>query len=942
MLMFLYFVEMKKKVLQVAALLVCSYAAQAQVQWPAITQTAKPWTRWWWEGSAVDSAGLTAAMEQYAKAGLGGLEITPIYGVKGTEAKFRPFLTPSWMTMLEYTLSEATRLKLGIDMATGTGWPFGGPWVTNEDASKYIAYKKIELKKGTTLTDKLEFIQEPILRSANPKPLPPDTKVLEPVSANKNLQELAIDQVRFKKPLPLVSVLAYDSKGNMTDVTRYATADGSLNWKAPEDVTLYALFMGWHGKMVERAAPGGEGLAIDHFSLPALQHYLARFDEAFKGRNTATLRSYFNDSYEVDDARGQANWTPEFFKEFQRLRGYDLRTVIPLLLAKDNSEAHLRVLYDYRMTISDLLLEKFTQPWHNWAKAQGKLIRNQSHGSPSNIFDLYEMVDIPETEGTEILRFKFASSAAHVSGKPFASAEAATWLGEHFKSTLGDVKQAVDKYFLGGVNHIFYHGTNYSPQNEPYPGWLFYAAVHFTPANSFWKDFPALNEYVARCQSFLQAGRSDNDVLLYFPFHDRNMQPGRDMLHHFDGMEGFSGTYFEAVAEEMLKEGWTFDMVSDRQLLESKAADGKVQMPGGKYKAILLADVKYLPLETLQKLNDLAKAGVKILFYENLPADVTGYHNLEQNRAAFHKTLAEISANHNSALNNHLSELMRAAGIEKEEMNGLSFERRRWEKGRTYFIANTTGKEISTYITLSEPFASVVQYSPMTQEAGAAHTMGRKVYMHLKAGESCILQTSSEKTTAPAYPYMVAAGQPQEITGDWQLQFLQGGPEIPQGTFTTKTGSWTDLQVAHASEFSGTAAYTIRIKKPKQKADAYALDLGKVGESAEVFLNGKRLATLLGPDYSVMIPAGALREDNELRILVTNGMANRMIALEKKGVQWKKFYNINMPARLAENRGADGLFTTKGWQPFPSGLLGKVTLTPQRKLVDFKTDKSQQ
>jgi hypothetical protein len=87
------------------------------------------------------------------------------------------------------------------------------------------------------------------------------------------------------------------------------------------------------------------------------------------------------------------------------------------------------------------------------------LIRNQSHGSPANILDLYGAIDIPETEGTDILRFKFATSTAHVLGKPLASAEAATWLDEHFQSSLGDVKLALDKYFIGGVNHIFYHGT---------------------------------------------------------------------------------------------------------------------------------------------------------------------------------------------------------------------------------------------------------------------------------------------------------------------------------------------------------------------------------------------------------------------------------------------------------------------------------------------------
>ncbi len=57
-------------------------------------------------------------------------------------------------------------------------------------------------------------------------------------------------------------------------------------------------------------------------------------------------------------------------------------------------------------------------------------------------------------------------------------------------------------------------------------------------------------------------------------------------------------------------------------------------------------------------------------------------------------------------------------------------------------------------------------------------------------------------------------------------------------------------------------------------------------------------------------------------------MANRVIALEKEVTVWQKFYNINVSARLKQNLGKDGYFTTKGWSPRASGLLEKVSLTP--------------
>ena len=83
-------------------------------------------------------------------------------------------------------------------------------------------------------------------------------------------------------------------------------------------------------------------------------------------------------------------------------------------------------------------------------------------------------------------------------GKPLVSSESATWLDEHFNETLGQVKEIVDRFFLGGVNHIFYHGTAYSPADAAWPGWLFYASTQLNPQNPIWRDFAALNEYVTR------------------------------------------------------------------------------------------------------------------------------------------------------------------------------------------------------------------------------------------------------------------------------------------------------------------------------------------------------------------------------------------------------------------------------------------------------------
>ena len=143
--------QLRNLVLGIAAVLATVLTLDAQPRggaWPDVTNETKPWTRWWWHGSAVTRAELTRELETLQAAGIGGVEITPIYGVRGDEKRFIPFLSDEWVAMLEHTLREAQRLGLGVDMATGTGWPFGGPWVGDDAAPRTLVHKTWMVEEG--------------------------------------------------------------------------------------------------------------------------------------------------------------------------------------------------------------------------------------------------------------------------------------------------------------------------------------------------------------------------------------------------------------------------------------------------------------------------------------------------------------------------------------------------------------------------------------------------------------------------------------------------------------------------------------------------------------------------------------------------------------------------------------------------------------------------
>jgi hypothetical protein len=867
-------------------LLLTATAMAAPQAWPEATSTNKPWARWWWLGSAVDKENITRLLEQYQKAGFGGVEICPIYGAKGAEDRFIDFLSPKWMEMLAHTTSEAKRLGMQVDLTTGTGWPFGGPNVSANEASAKVVLKAYDVAAGKKFDEKL-----------------PDGT--------------------------LRCLRAVSEAGEQVDLT------DKRDWTPPAGKwRVYALLQVAPIQKVKRAAPGGAGNVLDPYSVKAMESYLSAFDKAFEGFSAPMPRCEFHDSFEYYGA----TWTNDLLDQFQKRRGYDLRTQLPALNGEGDKETVARVKHDYRETLSDLHLA-YVQRWTKWSHDHGSQSRNQAHGAPGNLIDLYAAADIPECEifgqvdERDIPMLKFASSAAHVSGRNLASSESFTWLGEHFSVSLADLKPAADLLFLSGINHILYHGVPYSPKDVEWPGWLFYAAVNFGPNGGLWHDLPAFNAYVARVQSVLQSGKSDNDVLLYWPIHDSWQTDGGNLLMQFtvhDQSKWLWTTHFYKTAMHLQDRGFTWDAISDALLSAAKAADGKIAVNGVSYRSIVVPSCKVMPLETRSKLAELAQAGAAVIVLDALPEDVPGLANFRERRAQLGKiekaTVGESEK---------IDAFLQIAKVPRESMvdAGLRFVRRASDKGRDYFIVNRGDRSINSWIPLSTPAASAELLDPrFLNRSGMAALRQQggltEVYLQLQPGESCIVRTATDAQPGAAWSYAQPAGEARIIDGVWKVHFIEGGPALPADYRSNELASWTSCKDPEAKRFAGTARYTIQIDHlDDPSATDWLLDLGRICDSARVTINGEEIATLWCKPFAVRLGRYMGPGRKTLGIEVTNVAANRIADLDRRHVPWKAFHEIN--------------FVNKGYKPFDasnwplrdSGLLGPVTLTPLKTIT---------
>ncbi|GGN09826.1 glycosyl hydrolase family 2 [Dyadobacter beijingensis] len=814
--------------------------------------TAKPWTYWWWMGSAVNKADITAQLEYFSKSGVGGVHIIPIYGVKGYEKQNISFLSPQWLEVMQHTIREGKRLGLGVDMTTGTGWPFGGPNVSPAMAAQSM-----------TVTD-----GKPVVKPT--------------------------------------------------------------------------------GQKVKRPAPGGDGFVLDPFNATGMQQYLVRFDSAF-ARSPEKPRSMYNDSYEAYGA----NWTADFAEQFQSRRKYDLLEKLHLLNdSTGNPEATL-VKIDYHQTLAELLLERYAKPWTDWSRQHGFLTRYQAHGSPGNLLDLYEAADIPETESFGTSRFsmpglridpdysidqfgtpnplamKFASSAANLSGKKLVSSETGTWLANHFKVSLSQVKPQIDELFTAGINHIFYHGSTYSPEKEGFPGWLFYASTNFGKTAHFSEHFPLLNQYVEWCQKLLQDSKPDNDVLVYFPIHDlwatRAKSGGGVHLlevHHVD--RWLLDLPFGKLSERLWREGYAFDFVSDLQLKKfTVGSNGVLNSGNATYKTLVIPSATYLPEETLKELQRLANAGAKIVFDQKLPSKVTGNAGHEERQQAFDEAVKKVSSLQNVKVSMNLNADLAGNGVVREQLaeKGLTFIRKKSSGGMSlYFVANLGNTFQGGWVRIGNG-KTMSRNTPMRGES-LLHTRTvaghEEIFLDLSPGESCFLESAADGSDIP---FVSGVSKEWEIKGEWEVSFLNGKPSLPAPAKLTTLKSWTTLPDS-VEYFSGKARYriTFDLKGPLKQYEDAGISLGDVREVASVKLNGKDLGTAWHIPFQVYAGHALKQKGNVLEIEVTNLSANYMRLRDQQQPDWKKFYDINIVDITYKK------FDATRWQPMPSGLLGPVKL----------------
>ena len=865
----------------VLALLVTAFTCAAPT--PALAQTsvqsirqnflnppnaAKPMVRWWWFGTAVETPEILRELQQMKADNIGGAEMAFVYPQvlddpsKGL--KNLPFLSPEFLDCVRYAQTEGRKLGLRIDVTLGSGWPYGGPATTLDEAARHLRVVEIPLPANAT----------------------------------------ALPKVKLADGESIISISVVNGEPKHWDAATAQTLPATEAIQiAPATTPRTALFFidGHTGQVVKRAAVGAEGWVLDPFSHQAVANHLKSVGEPLLSAFGSTPPyAIFSDSLEAYGS----NWTPNLPAEFKKRRGYDLLPHLPELVAGGTAEAE-KVRHDWGKTLTELVDQNYLTQINDWAIAHHTKFRSQTYGQPAVSFSSQRIAGLPEGEGPQWRAFstlRWATSANHVFGNNVTSGETFTWLHSPvFRATPLDMKAEADIDFIMGENQLIFHGWPYSAPQVGEPGWSLYAAAVFNDHNPWHPVMPDVTRYIGGISYLLRQGKPANQVAILLPTDDvwAAFSPAQDSV-----TAAMNKIITPELMSAILSAGYNVDYID---------ADAINSVGLGTHQILVLPPTDRIPIETLRKINAWAKSGGKVIAIGHAPsissegktvAKITGL-----SRQLFDATKGSLVPD-DSALAAALQKAARPDFALASDNAEVGFIRRKLPASDIYFVANTSNHRVETTATFATTHRFGEQWNP--DNGTAVSTPSADVALHLAPYESRIFVFSNIKSKSPA-PSTATTTQLADLSDNWQVRFAATGKTRSEATLT----DW--IASDDTKHYSGEAVYTrdFSLSSIPTAATYLQVDGGApitppagtvnrpapnhsgipnpritrtgpgmhawyeppVREAAIVFINGKRAGSLWHPPYKLNVTPYLKSGQNRIEIRVYNTALNAWSAL---------------------------------------------------------------
>ncbi|MBN1783150.1 beta-galactosidase [bacterium] len=495
-----------------------------------------------------------------------------------------PYLSPEWLDMVKRTVELARERDMRVWIVDEGKYPSGfagGKFTTDAPDLRMkalVAADRLEVKGGETVS-----------------------------------RELSGD---------IVSAIAMNTADSSNQILDVQT--GVLEWTAPEGQWEVLLirhdFRSSPTRAVNNPTRGKDpsNSLLDYLDPAATLKFIEFTHEEHKKRVGPefgrTVLGFRGD--EPDYSIRGIPWTPQIFEIFKRRKGYDVAPYAASFFTARPTEEQKRIKADYWDVWSDLFGENFFRIQADWCARhnleylvhlnkeddmmlliahEGDFFKCMRHVQMPGVDAIWNQIWPDHDKVTDYP--KYASSAAHVYGKPRSFTE--SFAAYRDEPDVAQAKWVLDHQFARGINMVEVMFVPASTRGKPgLSGWN--AA----------EEFPDIAKYVHRACYLLSQGRPAADFAVYYPTTSL-------WLGH-----GESDAYTLKLMQQLLEMQRDFDFVDETAISSvMQLEDGAlINLSGQAYRTILVPETAAMSKQTLVRLEAFAASGGKVVFLGKTPS----------------------------------------------------------------------------------------------------------------------------------------------------------------------------------------------------------------------------------------------------------------------------------------------------------------------------------
>lgn len=321
-------------------------------------------------------------------------------------------------------------------------------------------------------------------------------------------------------------------------------------------------------------------------------------------------------------------WTPDFWEAFESRWGYDLKTSLPSLIEETGNWKKVR--HDYYELLLELFVERWAKPWWNYCEVNHLDWTGHywEHGwpLPTHGFDEAAFYIWHQMPGVDMLgrnldtagqggqfgndrAVRELQSAANQAGHIRTLSE--TYGGGGWEMSFETQKRLVDWECVMGVNFVNQHLSYYSMQGVrkfDYP-------PSFSYQEPWWGQYRLMGDYIGRLCMAVSAGEQINHILVLQPNTTAWMYFSRENANPeiFRIRDGFKNFVYQLEQNQI-----EYDLGSENVLRElGNAGENGLRVGKREYDLVVIPEgMQNMDRSTLELLTKYLTGGGKVLSYE--------------------------------------------------------------------------------------------------------------------------------------------------------------------------------------------------------------------------------------------------------------------------------------------------------------------------------------